>query len=546
MLLLSVVAVARITATYPVFSQTWDEAYHIACGMQWLQAQEYTYEPQHPPLARIAVALPLYLSGVRAQFNPDAWTTGNNLVEFDGRYLHNLTLARVGVLPFFLPVLGVTWIWARRLSGKTAGVIALLLVSTLPALLAHAGLATTDIPATAMMFASVFTFSRWLELPTYRNSLSLGLVTGLAILCKFSAMVFLPAAWLAVAACWWMKRHSNPVRDAGERLIPKVVPIALTAVLCLLVIWAGYRFETVRLSTHHRPHYTIDRFVPAPFNKAAYLVAEYLPIPISPELIQGLADFRRHAVKGHEAFFFGEWSMHGWWDFFPVVIAIKTPLPFLILVLVGFVTATWKGVQRRPELLAPGFAAVAVLLVSMTSRVNIGTRHVLLIYPLLAIIAALGAAELLGERSRLAQSAVVALLATQVISGIFVHPDYLAYFNLLAGKDPGHIIVDSDLDWGQDLLRLSQVSHEMGITSLGILYWGSADVSKFSLPPRHPVNPCHRTPGWFAMSEAVYRFEMAGLPFTGGERCADRWAWLRPLTPARVVGRSIRLYYVSP
>jgi hypothetical protein len=118
------IAAARIVSTYRIFSQTFDEPAHVAAGMEWRDAGTYTLEPLPPPLARVAVALGLFLDGLRFTVpDPSAssidhmWEEGNALLYAGGRYSRHLTLARLGVLPFFLATTGLVWAWSRILFG---------------------------------------------------------------------------------------------------------------------------------------------------------------------------------------------------------------------------------------------------------------------------------------------------------------------------------------------------------------------------------------------------------------------------------------------
>ena len=111
--LLAGIGCARIVSTYHVFNQTTDEPAHLATGMEWLERGTYTLEPLHPPLARVAVAIGPYLSGLRLTGHDNLWMEGNQLLLAQGRYLHNLSLARLGVLPFFLLATFLVWYWTR-------------------------------------------------------------------------------------------------------------------------------------------------------------------------------------------------------------------------------------------------------------------------------------------------------------------------------------------------------------------------------------------------------------------------------------------------
>ena len=113
--------VAARAATH--FNQTYDEGAHIAAGTEWLGAGRYRYDPQHPPLARIAIALGPRLSGARAHHRRTVWEEGNAILVAGGRYVHTRTLARLGVLPFFALLLVVVWAWTRWLAGEGASAV---------------------------------------------------------------------------------------------------------------------------------------------------------------------------------------------------------------------------------------------------------------------------------------------------------------------------------------------------------------------------------------------------------------------------------------
>jgi hypothetical protein len=130
-------------------------------------------------------------------------------------------------------------------------------------------------------------------------------------------------------------------------------------------------------------------------------------------------------------------------------------------------------------------------------------------------------------------------LGWHLTSSIRAHPDYLAYFNEFAGSHPEKILIDSDLDWGQDLLRLAGVLHQKSIERVSIAYAGSPeiDLHQFNLPPIRVIAPHQHTVGWIAIS--LLRLKIGGLGFPD-----DSFTWLEAYKPVFLVGRSIRLYYV--
>ena len=186
-LLLAVIGVARIAATYRSIAQTSDETPNIACGMQYLDLGRYDYGAFHPPLARLAMAAGPYLYGARAQKRPDRWQEGNAVLNSAPRYGKALTLARLGILPFFLLACTVVWLWGRKLLGDWGALAPVFLFTNTPAVLAHAGLATMDMAIGAGIVTALFTYTLWLEQPSLRRAVFFGVGLALAILSKFSA-----------------------------------------------------------------------------------------------------------------------------------------------------------------------------------------------------------------------------------------------------------------------------------------------------------------------------------------------------------------------
>ena len=313
---LVLVASIRIVATYKVFSHTYDEPAHIACGMEWLDKGVYQWEPQHPPLARVATALGPYLLGTRCQNTPNvdlASMTKEGLAILYYGHHYDLTLeaARLGILPFFWIACLVVYWWGRRYFSRSVAVAAVFLFSFLPPVLAHAGLATTDMPLTAFLGAAFLSALIWVEHPTRAHTVLFGVSTGLAMLSKFSTLAFFPAG-VGLALAWYFVTERPKLGwllSAAKKRIPS---LGLAVLIACLQIWAGYRFSFAR--------------VPAP------------------ELFQGIQEVMQHNAEGHPGFLLGERSNTGFWYFYPVVIAVKTPIAFLLLAAGGVAFA----VRKRP------------------------------------------------------------------------------------------------------------------------------------------------------------------------------------------------------
>src|SRR5271169_437925 len=160
------VGIVRIVSTYHVFNHTIDEPSHLACGIEWWEKGTYTIEAKHTPLARISIAFLPYMAGLRAPEQFTKWEDTYPILSADGHYWRNLTLARIGVLPYFVICALVVFFWTKRLYGPVAGLVAAGIFTMLPTILAHSAVATTDIAFTAMFCWALYAFTSWLRQPT--------------------------------------------------------------------------------------------------------------------------------------------------------------------------------------------------------------------------------------------------------------------------------------------------------------------------------------------------------------------------------------------
>ena len=475
-----VIFAARIVATYPVFNDVTDAAVHISGGLGYLRDGVYRYEPQHPPLARIAVAaLPYWIADLKLGPFENAW--GGDWVEKDmSFYWKTLTLARAGNLVFAVSVLLFTYLWSSKLYGKRAGLAACAIVSCCPGILAHSGLATLDIAVTATMLAAAYFTWRWSRHPGWRYCLLAAAAAALAFTSKFSTLGFLPpviAAYFLMAR-WKHWGNSGPAFGAGIKAGVLRAAVFLTVVLSL--IWAIYLFDIGPIAPPGEVYFSRAELGGAEEGSPPRLLVKWIgsaAVP-APGFWMGIIDVLSHNHSGHTAYLLGELSEHGWWYYFLVVVAVKTTLPLLAMAGIAiFFWASRKDFPARADTPFPVVAIVAVLGVSMMSNINIGVRHILPIYPFFAILASalFSGEELLGRPSK---KLIIPLLlfVWHTAESAWAHPDYLPYFNEIARGHEDDFLADSNLDWGQDLARLGRFMNETGLESI-LLFYGSSGES---------------------------------------------------------------------
>src|SRR5205814_1201793 len=205
---------------------TFDEPAHLAAGMQRLATGRYDDDAQRPPLGRIAAAVGPYLHGDRSVGASSAYDEGARLLGRGAHYRTTLALARLGELPFFLLLCGVLWTWGRQLTDDRGGAIAVSLAASNPNLLAHAGLATTDIALAATITASLFAFVLWLDAPRWTHSLALGIALGLSATTDYASLAMLALAFPAVYLTRRRATGRAPIwpDNAGRRGSPRPLP----------------------------------------------------------------------------------------------------------------------------------------------------------------------------------------------------------------------------------------------------------------------------------------------------------------------------------
>jgi 4-amino-4-deoxy-L-arabinose transferase-like glycosyltransferase len=532
-LLLIGIACVRLYPTYTIFTGTIDEPSHIVCGLQWLDKGAYTYDRQHPPLARLAVAIGPYWDGITSGTSKADRTYPADVLTSRESYFRDLTFARMGNLPFLVLSCIVVYLWASRWFNRAAALWALVLFTCLPTILGHAAIATLDVACAATVAAALYQFLRWLETPQTLRALVLGLAISLAVLSKFSSLVFLPASFgFAIVYLLVAKRD---VLVGNEMLSTRLKQVGIMASAAFFVVWAGYKFSLNAISPRNVQHTTVDAHIGnPPLRRAAYALLE-LPLPLL-EIKDGIEILSIHNGLGHPSYLLGEYRTTGWWYFFPVVVAVKTPLAFLILTAAGSVALFRRRAGIPWQQILTAIFPIAIFLVCMVSSIDLGVRHILSIYPMLSVLAGFGMARLTDNlQPRVWLAVGYLLLGWAVLESIIVHPDYLAYFNQIAGRHPEAIVCESDLDWGQDLHRLSARLRARGVKEVAIRYFGTFPLDKANLPPYRDVPPYTPISGYVAISIRDLVLENAR---------DGSFGWLKQYEPIEKIGRTIYLFQV--
>lgn len=534
---LLLVLFAQLATSAVVKSPTFDEPLHAARSYVVLATGDWRMQAGHLPLVHRLIGPVFWLLSPRP--DPRALSGWSPLLAaqlareiLQGFDLHLDALIfppRLVVMGLALLLGALLYRWAEQRHGPTGGLLAALAYTFSPNILAHGRLVTTDLALACFSFLAVYAFERWLVQPTVGRFVIAGLALGLALGCKVSALLLLPVFALLSLARSGGLGEDQPKRPRGsanwlQQLVCRAVWLVLAILLALLVVWLLYGLE-------------IGRW------------AEQWPaLPLS-SYVKSVLQVREHGgARGHPAFLMGRRSGGGWPQYFPIALALKTPLPTLIGALAGSVWLLWR--RRWWAVLSGILPPVVFLAAAVFSSLNIGYRHILVIVPFLILqLAAL--AEI--PRHRTTAAVPILGLALWLVAGTLgIHPDYLAYFNELAGgPGEGHrYLTDSNLDWGQDLIQLRDYLEARGIETISLSYFGNVDPteygiqytplpSHFSLGEVEGFTPFAPAPGFYAISVT----NLTGQYLVEDPSVLD---WFNHQTPITSIGHSINVYHVSP
>jgi len=468
-------------------SLTYDEPGHIIAGLEAWEHGRFQMWTDHPPLGRFWLTLPIARADVDIGqqqlprgYRVTAMQPGPEWLAWHTRPMNTL----LGV------ALGVTlWFATRRLFSEGAATVALALFAFTPSLIANFSVTTTDGIGALFVFLTAYQFVRWRRKSGRSQTIIMGLVLGGLLLAK----TYTPPEFLLALVLMLVIK-----RDCGQQTRLNWRPALAALGIALLTFWGGYLFHVshvtvsngqVVASFPNRPTKT------RPTKSTAHL---NLLVPAG-EYVEGFRDLAISNRQGRAAWLLGKVYPTGRTKFYyPVAIALKWPTILLLLLLASLIPGIRKICKRPGDLLIePGdlpimclFGAVFFVL-ALLSRINIGERHILPLYPFALLIAG-GIWEHV-RKHRAAMAVVVFALCLNAADALRYAPDYLAYFNIFVRpQNSWRLLTDSNLDWGQGLIAVRQYEQEHPDETLHLAYFGSVDPSLYGvravpLAPNQPV-----------------------------------------------------------
>ncbi len=535
-------------------SATEDESAFLVAGYSYWHGYGFALDPEAPPLAKMISAAPLLFMDVKLPFvvqellnhpvavavtcgwsgekllvdsrfpvapgnwyfGPDTPMLGQEFVygganDADklltaGRWMQVALTALTGIVIFF---------WLRRLAGGMAGALGVALWALNPVVLAYGHLVLTDMGETLMFVLAVWCFSIFLDRPSTGRAVVCGLACGGALVMKFSGVLLAPIL-LALMGLQAMQRRE-------WRGLAKYVGImAVAAGGVVLLIYAPFWSPAAPLPADAATRIGVPKWFQL-----------LRPVLIPRDFFKGLGLVAGHESTGHPAFMCGQWRRTGWRYYFPVTMAVKAPIPLLLLTTVGLLM--WLRGLRRFSFQhgIAWIAALMYLLFAMAGNINIGVRHLLPMFALLAV----GTASQFSLQSRRIQVCGWLCAGWLLLATWHAHPYFIEYFNDVAGG-PSHgyeWLIDSNFDWGQGVKRLKRYLDTQGITDIDLAYFGPGRSIDY-----YRIN-----------ARGVTSAEAAGmrsgtLVVSATELMRPEWDWLRAChEPVAQIGYTMFVYHLA-
>ena len=483
-------------------SLTWDEPTFITSGYTYLDKSDFRLNPEAPPLLQELVALAVWLGDFEPpNYQHPGWERRAQVEFAKDHTLRNRDRIEdmafwarfpVWILGGCLIIVGA--VLCARVGGPPSALTFALLAGLSPNLLAHGRLATTDMGCAALMFGSIWCLWRSIDDPRAGNWILLGIVAGLALLSKYTALLLCPA-FLVIGVCECVS-GTIQIRAASKGA-------GIVATTTVAVLFAGYDFA---------------------FGPGLYL--------------DGIDAIYSRFTEGYRFYLMGAVLDRPVWYYYPVTFLLKTPEPTILLIGIAIWAAIRNPRVRRPAiyLLTP---ALLVIVASFFDKANLGLRRILPVYPFLFALIAIAGSQ---KSCRICKIVYVGLVAWAALAGALAYPHYLSYINVISGgmTNGPYLLDDSNLDWGQDLPALADWQSGNPEEKIALRYFGTVVPEIYGVRARSmtDVEVLLPEPGVYAISaHNLVHFRKVAYQTRRPE--ID---WLTRYEPFTRLGGSIYLY----
>lgn len=575
-------------------SATFDEVAHIPAGYSYITQHDMRLNPEHPPLLKDLIGIPLSFLNLNFDTNNQFWSgDGLNRIWDDGqweagKYLlygagnnpeQILFWARLPIILLSI-VLGLfLFKWGKELTGTLGGLFVLMLYAFDPNILGHNHYVTTDIGIAAFLTFAFYYILKFVKNPSWKNILLAGLFLGLVNLTKFSSLMAYPILGLVILFYPLVKKLSHS-KEENSKILLRVKTFfeyfgkgIIILTLSMMVVWAGYA-----LNTYKMPKEVIDRQINFSFptsdpNKLSLYTNQVLTTINSSDLMRPMAEYSlgvamvfKRVAGGNGTYFLQNVSSQASPIYFPFVFIIKETIPFIGLILFS-ITYTFVQIFKsmRTKKAKVGFKkflqasvveytllAFIILysFLSITGNLNIGLRHLFPIIPFIYLLVTKKVFDFIRTKHWATKQQLYIILIVISIwittSAVLAYPGYVSYFNEAAGgsKNGFRYVTDSNTDWGQDLGRLKDyINRDPNIDKIRVDYFGGGNPEYYLgdkyiswWDSKRPVEK-----GWYAISANALQTSI----YNKEKNADNNYAWTEQYQPITMIENSILIYYID-
>ncbi len=550
-------------------TQTIDEGVHISAGYSYLLTNDFRLNPEHPPLAKQLAAVPLLFTRPVIPTENKSWKSGDQwqfardfLYESGNNPQNILFLGRLVIILMTILLGVIISRWTYELYGKVPSLVASILFFSSPIILTHGHLITTDIPVALGVTATAYFFTKGVQANSLKWLIWTGVACAFSADVKFTGVVLFALVPILYAIIHYSAKHRYP--HLGLKHFLKMYVLMLFFTIFLALCTTGFQINVSSndpfLGASHISQ--AQEFLTLVNPKLAWAPKAYLWILrnvhfIAYPYVSGLLEFITHFEAGHESYFLGTYSDLGSPWYFPVAFFIKTRLAVVILlslILTLFVKRTfwaWKfklfaeSYGKKiikwvkswdPKYVVLVFTPLLFFLSAMQSKVNIGVRHILIVYPFVFIlVSALWTLRV--NLKKLFKTVITVILGVSIFSTALIWPFPMAYFSEAIGGAPqGYkYLLDSNLDWGQNLPYLKEYLAQQNIQIICLGYFGQGMTTDLGVS----IRPLYD-------NETIQDHEpLRCVVVISAQLLYDRansFSWLQNRTPNAIIGYGLYIF----
>ena len=548
-------------------SVTWDETCFIGHGKAIFDTgyMRYMLLMDHPPLSYyINSILLLPLKFDKSIWEPypesdfECYEIGQKVLFHSGYDFRKILF--VSRLPFvLLSVILAFYVlnWATQLYGKKSGIIALLLYSFNPSIIAYSTLALSDFVLAVMVFIATYYFWKLLKEKSKKNLILTGIFFGLALLSKTTAIMLIPL-FIIIG---FIAIHKKKNKLNTKTLIKYFFAIFIITMI-LVLVFHKFQFDTFKnsLPKGYYSDKTRSELSKIPYlSKPLLFIYDKVPLP-APIFFGSIGKIFYISLKGNPGFVFGKITDGIVWYFALLTFFLKTGLPLLtilLLLLIFHKRLPKKDIITNISLILP--ILLIFLILSNTNKMS-GVKHILTIYPFLFVLTS-NIINIKIKQKKYFNLMIYALLFFYVLSTVLAAPFYLSYINILGGgpNNAWKITVGSNIDFSQDLDGLRKFMERNNIEKINLSYWGSVDPKYYNISYEFMPSPCFQPwgPNYVPFLEGkcedskdcserkgIIAISITNLQnvHLSNKTCYD---WLKNYDPIEKIGYSIFIYNVT-